>query len=66
MTEKRPEANTMPDSSVQETTGRTNEGLPRMVNSGDLLAGKRELLIQHRGDIYRLLLTRNGKLILQK
>ena len=66
MTEERPEANTMPDSSVQETTGRTNEGLPRMVNSGDLLAGKRELLIHHRGDIYRLLLTRNGKLILQK
>ena len=66
MSEKRPDPNTMPDSSVQEPSAGREESLPRIVNSSDLLDGKRELLIRHRGEIYRLLLTRNGKLILQK
>lgn len=66
MSEKRPDPNTMPDSSVQEPSVEREESLPRIVNSSDLLDGKRELLIRHRGEIYRLLLTRNGKLILQK
>ncbi len=38
----------------------------RTVASEDLFQGRRELLIQHRGQIYRLLQTRTGKLILQK
>ena len=38
----------------------------RAVNSKELLRGKREVQIQHLGEVYRLLLTRNGKLILQK
>ncbi|MCP4193751.1 MAG: hemin uptake protein HemP [Planctomycetaceae bacterium] len=42
------------------------ESSPRMVNSRDLLDGRRELRIRHRGEIYRMLLTRNGKLMLQK
>ena len=66
MSEKRPDPNTMPDRSVQEPSVEREESLPRIVNSSDLLDGKRELLIRHRGEIYRLLLTRNGKLILQK
>ena len=66
MSEKRPDPNTMPDSSVREPSVEREESLPRIVNSSDLLDGKRELLIRHRGEIYRLLLTRNGKLILQK
>lgn len=37
-----------------------------VVSSAELLAGKRELLIQHGDDIYRLRITRNGKLILHK
>jgi hemin uptake protein HemP len=39
---------------------------PGTVNSRDLLQGGRELLIDHAGEIYRLRLTRNGKLILHK
>ena len=64
--EKRPDPNTTPNSSVEEPSDGKEGSLPRIVNSGDLLNGKRELLIRHRGEIYRLLLTRNGKLILQK
>ncbi|MEZ6119070.1 MAG: hemin uptake protein HemP [Pirellulaceae bacterium] len=39
---------------------------PRMIDSLSLLQGARELYIRHRGEVYRLLETRNGKLILQK
>lgn len=38
----------------------------RAVRSEDLLQGSRELLILHGSEIYRLLRTRNNKLILQK
>jgi hemin uptake protein HemP len=38
----------------------------RVVNSDELLQGARELLIIHQGQVYRLLRTRNDKLILQK
>lgn len=38
----------------------------KVVFSDDLLQGARELFIVHRGQTYRLLLTRNDKLILQK
>jgi hemin uptake protein HemP len=37
-----------------------------MVLSSDLLQGQKELLIEHAGEVYRLRLTRNDKLILQK
>jgi hemin uptake protein HemP len=36
------------------------------VRSEQLLRGARELQILHGGEIYRLLVTRNNKLILQK
>lgn len=36
------------------------------LRSEELLGGRREVQILHEGQIYRLLLTRNGKLILQK
>lgn len=36
------------------------------VSSGKLLAGGRELVIEHAGQEYRLRLTRNDKLILTK
>jgi len=39
---------------------------PRVISSQDLLQGQREVLIEHAGEHYRLLLTRNGKLLLQK
>jgi hemin uptake protein HemP len=38
----------------------------RCVSSHALLAGERELVIQHQGSEYHLRLTRNGKLILTK
>lgn len=38
----------------------------RVVSSDELLQGSRELLIVHAGQVYRLLRTRNNKLILQK
>lgn len=39
---------------------------PRIVSSESLLAGQRELLIQHGTERYRLRLTANNKLILVK
>ncbi len=38
----------------------------RAVTSEDLFQGQREVLIVHAGETYRLRLTRNGKLILNK
>ncbi|OHB82234.1 MAG: hypothetical protein A2W31_02770 [Planctomycetes bacterium RBG_16_64_10] len=38
----------------------------RVVRSDELLQGKRELFIVHGNQVYRLLRTRNDKLILQK
>ncbi len=39
---------------------------PLMISSETLLAGWRQLIIQHGGELYRLLLTRSNKLILTK
>lgn len=36
------------------------------ISSRELLQGAREVLIDHEGEMYRLRLTRNGKLILHK
>lgn len=38
----------------------------REVDSSELLRGETEVLIRHIDELYRLKLTRNGKLILQK
>lgn len=38
----------------------------REYDSSDLLRGAKEVLIRHAGETYRLRLTRNDKLILQK
>lgn len=42
------------------------KGEPPVVRLADLLRGSAELLIEHAGAVYRLRLTRNGKLILTK
>jgi hemin uptake protein HemP len=39
---------------------------PLTISSETLLAGRRQLIIQHGGEQYRLLLTRSNKLILTK
>ena len=38
----------------------------RTVRSDELFAGARVVLIQHADEIYRLMITRNNRLILQK
>ena len=56
-----------PEKARDVAGGRGKEtGTTRRVSSEQLLAGRRELLIEHGGEEYRLLLTRNGKLILTK
>lgn len=39
---------------------------PRTVASAELFQGRNELLIEHHGEVYRLRLTKTGKLILNK
>ena len=39
---------------------------PGTIDSSEILAGQREVQIVHAGETYRLLVTRNNKLILQK
>lgn len=38
----------------------------RVIDSSDLFRGEKMVLIQHHGDLYRLIITRQGKLILNK
>lgn len=40
--------------------------LRNSITSESLFQGRREVLIRHGNDFYRLRITRNGKLILQK
>lgn len=40
--------------------------LPREFTSTELFAGQRVVYIEHAGQSYRLLITRNDRLILQK
>ena len=46
----------------------TSAELPslRAIRSDEILQGHKEVRIVHEGEVYRLLVTRNGKLILQK
>ncbi|HEY2839842.1 MAG TPA: hemin uptake protein HemP [Pirellulales bacterium] len=37
-----------------------------VLRSTDLFSGRREVCIEHAGQLYRLRITRSGKLILQK
>ena len=38
----------------------------QVVDSQTLLRGQKQLVIQHGDEVYRLILTRNNRLILQK
>ena len=44
----------------------TGPSSPRRVRLEALMGGDRELIIEHRGEDYRLRLTSNGKLLLTK
>ena len=49
-----------------DRTGRCADAPVHTVASAELLAGAREVVIEHRGESYRLRHTRNDKLILTK
>lgn len=55
----RPDGPQRPDQQSRERIG-------RVISSGELLCGEKEVLIEHAGSVYRLRLTRSGKLILHK
>lgn len=64
-------ANQAMESPLADTPGCLQElskpgSVTRAITSEVLFAGKRELLIQHAGDSYRLRITNQGKLILTK
>jgi len=44
----------------------TTQPMPFVVNAATLLRDRRELVIEHGGERYRLSFTKNGKLILTK
>ena len=58
------------ESRIEIPSPETADSLPTLelptVRSEDILRGGRELLIRHASEIYRLRITRNGKLILTK
>jgi len=61
----------MRNESIQNQGSSEEEGLKKsppvqVVSSKELLQGQRELQILHGSDMYRLTLTRSGKLILHK
>jgi hemin uptake protein HemP len=55
----------MPADSTQEDAQRSST-VARVIRSEDLFAGRRTVVIQHANEQYRLLITRNDRLILQK
>lgn len=61
----------MASTSSSEAVASENEvvsgpAAPTIIASEALLGGRTEVQIRHRGEIYRLTLTRAGKLILHK
>ena len=54
------------DQSTTGSAGTSLSGPAQRLTSDTLLRGARELLIEHQGELYRLRLTGNNKLILTK
>lgn len=55
----------LPAPLVGTDTGYT-QTLPRAMSAAQLFGGAKELVIDHLGEIYRLRITKNNKLILTK
>lgn len=55
-----------PASAKNQTIPESGLPSPREIDSVSLLQGDKEILIRHAGEVYRLRLTKNDKLILQK
>lgn len=51
---------------VDSVVGAGSSARPNSICSTELFAGRRELSIDHAGEIYRLRITGKGKLILTK
>ena len=56
----------MPTPPEQRQEDAADKAEPVTISSETLLAGRRQLIIQHGEEQYRLLLTRSNKLILTK
>lgn len=57
---------TSEETEYRQDNATTEEGGMRVLNSRDLFKGARELCIRHGEFMYRLRITRQGKLILNK
>ena len=57
---------TPPSESNQQDNAIRESHQARRVHSQEILLGNREIQIEHAGDIYRLRVTKAGKLILTK
>jgi hemin uptake protein HemP len=55
----------LPEGSLSDPGTRTEDKLPR-VRSPQLFGGSNRLVIDHEGQEYVLLITRNGKLVLNR
>ena len=55
-----------PSSRPEPRPGDPDKAEPLTVTSEQLLGGRRQLIIQHGDERYRLMLTRSNKLILTK
>ena len=64
MTAPAKSAGTKSATSSSDATSRSNA--KRLIRSSDLLHDKREVLIEHAGELYSLRHTSKGKLILTK
>jgi hemin uptake protein HemP len=64
MTPSSPARNFSEASPVMNDQGGSSD--VRRIPSREILAGGREVIVEHRGNDYRLRLTANGKLILTK
>ncbi len=49
-----------------QTLANKNQKNEKILNSEDIFTGAREVLIRHKDEIYRLMITKTGKLILNK
>jgi hemin uptake protein HemP len=59
------DANELPIANDDSLVG-SNDPALRVISSTEIFQGAREVLIQHDEKVYRLQVTRNGKLILVK
>ncbi|OJT96160.1 MAG: hemin uptake protein HemP [Rhizobium sp. 63-7] len=54
------------DKPTDRTPVRPVDDGPRVIDTSDLFAGDSEVIIRHEGALYRMKITRQGKLILNK